>query len=88
MTLAEIEKETEHLSEEEKVTLIGHLSETLRKPATPEVEQAINVELKRRLKMLETGEAEWLTGDEALAKIEARLREPPPLFIVQTTRTA
>lgn len=72
-TLAEIEADASALTEEERFNLIGFLSESLRKPMDRVLEEAINTELKRRLSAIETGKAQWLDGDQALASIEARL---------------
>lgn len=72
-TVAEIELEISSLTEEDRVSLMGYLSETLRKPTDPQIEAAIQTELRKRLSMLETGEARWVDGDQALTEIEARL---------------
>lgn len=77
-TLSEIEKEALKLSENERADLASRLIDSLEPKEEideKEIERLQLEEIRRRVKDIDEGRAEYLDGDRFLADIEKELNE-------------
>lgn len=63
------------LPEQERAELASALVASLDGPPDPDAERLWQSEIRRRLETIDRGDATFLTPDEVLARIRARLRK-------------
>ena len=71
--LADIERDIEELSSEERAALLRALIARLDAPADVDVEEAWAAEVARRLKEIDEGTAKTVPGDAVLKAARSRL---------------
>jgi putative addiction module component (TIGR02574 family) len=73
MTADQIASEALSLPRPERARVADALIASL--ATEPEIEQAWNVEIRRRLRDIDAGVTQMIPGDEVLAEVEALLRK-------------
>jgi putative addiction module component (TIGR02574 family) len=68
MTIDQVEAIALELPGQERAELINRLQESL---TDEDIEQTCRAEVRRRLARIETGEVEWIDGEEVLAELRA-----------------
>lgn len=71
--LIELKRRAAELSDNERAELALSLIESLDGPADPDVEEAWEVEVERRVAQIERGEVELIPGEDVLARLRSRL---------------
>lgn len=61
------------LGDEERAEIAGLLFQSLDPPDEAGVDEAWRKEIRRRLRLIEEGEAEWIPWDDVRAELRARL---------------
>ena len=72
-TLTELKEKASKLSEAERAALALSLIESLDGPPDPDVEEAWRIEIERRVREIDRGEAQLIPGDEVFARVRRRL---------------
>jgi putative addiction module component (TIGR02574 family) len=70
---SDIMERAEMLPIDMKLELVDRLLESI-SSSTKDVDEALKVEVERRINEVESGEVELLPGDEVFARIRARVR--------------
>jgi putative addiction module component (TIGR02574 family) len=76
MTYAEIEEQARQLSPEERARLADVMLESLLEIRDPEIDEAWDREIERRLDRLDRGESKTYSTDEVLAEARRRSQWP------------
>jgi putative addiction module component (TIGR02574 family) len=72
-TLTELKEKAAALPEQERAALALSILESLDGPADPDVEEAWQVEIERRIGQIERGEVQLIPGEEVFARLRHRL---------------
>ena len=77
-TSEEIFRDAMALPPEDRAELTERLVESLAQDISPEITEAQLAEVRRRIAQVESGEAELIPGDEALARVRNLLAQHLP----------